>query len=78
MRSTNRNPVWSFTKAPSGQLLPCRKPGVETPGFYEADYVKSRVKHFFSLSLVSFIPKFGNNSLPWLRCLIVAAACTPQ
>jgi hypothetical protein len=31
----------------------------ETPGFYEADYVKSRVKHFFSLSLVSFIPKLA-------------------
>jgi len=53
-------------------------PGVKTPGFYEADYVKSRVKHFFSLSLVSFIPKFGNNSLPWLRCLIVAAASPPR
>jgi hypothetical protein len=34
-------------------------PGVKTPGFYEADYVKSRVIHFFSLSLVSFIPKLA-------------------
>jgi len=75
MRSPNR--IQRFTKPLQGNSW-LRKPGVETPGFYEADYVKSRVKHFFSLSLVSFIPKFGNNSLPWLRCLIVAAACTPQ
>jgi len=45
--------------APSGQIVLSILPGVETPGFYEADYVKSRVKHFFSLSLVSFIPKLA-------------------
>jgi hypothetical protein len=56
----------SVSPRPSGQITGGRRPGVETPGFYEAEYVKTRVKHFFSLSLVSFIPKFGNNFPPWL------------
>jgi hypothetical protein len=53
-----------FHQGPFRAFLGCRLPGVDTPGFYEADYVKIRVKHFFSLSLVSFIPNLATTLFP--------------
>jgi hypothetical protein len=45
---------------------------IETLGFYEAEFVKTRCENSFLFIFASFWPKSGNNSLLWLWCLIAA------
>jgi hypothetical protein len=43
-----------------------------SPGFYEAEFVKTRRENSFLFIFCSFLAGVGNNSPLWLWCLIAA------